>query len=161
MLILSICFIAELLFVISGPPSTAFKYESTVIAHAQTSNTEIEFKGVSAGSGRKRDGTPFSFALYKSTDHTGVSASTEKYRSSNAAANALRKKLGRAANVVETGSKFSPDGKRIGTRSVAIFPSQGTSKAQAMVLWTNRSDFHYIQSTSLKHALAFEKKFYP
>jgi hypothetical protein len=158
MLTLSICLIAELLFIIgAGPPLTVFKYRSTVIAQTQPPTTEIEFEGVSAGSGRKREGTPFSFALYKSTDRIGVSASTEKYRSPNAAANAFRKKMGHAAKVVEIGTKFNPEGKRTGARSVAIFPPQGTSKAQAMVLWTDGSDFHYIQSTSLRHALAFEK----
>ena len=163
MLTTSIYLVAELLVTSSlmALPAPALNCRSTAISQMQEQGRDMEFKSLSAGSGRKRDGTRFSFALYESADRTGISATTEKYRTPNAAKRALRKKMEHAVKVVETGTKLNQDGKRKGERAVAMFAPEGTYRAQATVLWTDGSDFHYIQSPSLQRALEFEKKFYP
>lgn len=139
---------------------TVLNFRPAAITRMQASSREIVFKSLSAGSGKRRDGTPFSFALYESSDHIGVSATTEKYRSSVAAKRELRRKLDHATKLIESGPKLNEDGRRVGERVVAMFAPEGTAMAQATVLWTDGPDFHYIQSPSLPHALKFEKKYY-
>lgn len=162
MLTISIYLVAELLVTSSFMPLSprALNSQSTTIPEMQEPGIETEFRSLSAGRGRKKDGTPFSFALYQSADRTGVSVTTEKYRTENAAKRALRKEMRHAVKVVDKATKLSQGGKRIGERAVVMFAAQGTSMAQATVLWTDGSDFHYIKSSSLQRALEFEKKFY-
>lgn len=121
--------------------------------------TEMTFTSVLAGSGRTEDGSPFSFWSAKSSDGVAISARTEKRRSVARAHAELRKQL-KSAEVVEQGPKTNNQGERVGERVVGCFAATHETKGRCVVLWTDGSDFHFLESQSLRHLLAFEKKYY-
>lgn len=117
---------------------------------------EMIFTSMGAGSGKTEDGSDFSFAWMKSSDGVLVSTRTERRRSSSRA-NAVLKRTLRGAEILKRGPKIDSGGKRVGERVVARFASKGRN----VVVWTDGCDFHYLESESLRHILAFEKKYYP
>lgn len=119
---------------------------------------ELEFKAVQFYSGRKANGATFSAGIYESSDGVGVSTTVETYSSAAQAKNEMKKRIRKAARVIERSSKVDKNDKLIGER-VVISVTRGTGNgAYATVLWANQEDLHIIESTSLRHALEFERK---
>ena len=129
--------------------------------HQELSSEAFEFKDIQGGRGKTEDGIPFSYHLYKSCDGVGVSTTVENRSSVFSALKALQRKVKTASKIIERGPKLDDKGQRTGERVVAMFASNGSEKERAAVLWTEGSDFHYLESSSLRHLIAFEKKYYP
>jgi hypothetical protein len=125
-------------------------------AQVDRQESNITFTSMGAGSGKTEDGSDYSFSSMKSSDGVWVSTRTER-RKSASRANAVMKRTLRGAEIRGRGPKINSSGKRVGERVVAYFPS----KRRNAVLWTDGSDFHYLESESLSHILAYEKKYYP
>ena len=122
------------------------------------SRGEIEFKAVQFYSGRKASGATFSAGMYQSSDGVAVSTTVETYSSAARAKNEMKKRIRKATRVIERGSKVDKNGKLIGERVILSLSGGTRHGAYVTVLWADREDLHIIESTSLKHALEFERK---
>ena len=141
------------------PPQEVMKSETIGLQQAPN-NQDVTFLEKMGGKGMTRDGALFSFELYKSSDGVEVSVTRENRKSPTNASKALQRRLKKVIKIIERESKLNEDGQRTGERVVAMFALTGSDKEQAAVLWTDGSQFYYIESASLRHALEFEKKFY-
>lgn len=138
----------------SSPPETKSSSQQ------EPSSEAIEFEDIQGGRGKTEDGVPFSYHLYKSSDGIRVTTTVENRGSPVRANQALQRKIKKASKIIEQKANLDDKGQRVGERVVAIFPSNGSEKEHSAVLWTEGSHFHYIESSSLGHALKFEKRFY-
>lgn len=120
---------------------------------------QFQFKDENGGKGITKDGNVFSFHTYSSNDGVKLLTYIETLASVELAKRALDEKLKEASSVVSRGPKLEKSGKRIGERVVLTIErkTQGEAESQSFVCWTTGSSLHWIQSKSLKHALAFEK----
>jgi len=144
------------------PKERSSPAETIESPHQQESASEaFEFKDIQGGRGKTEDGVPFSYHLYKSSDGVGVSTTVENRISAFSAVKALQRKIKTASKIIERGSRLDVKGQRTGEKVVAMFKSDGSNKERAAVFWTDGSDFHYLESSSLPHLIAFEKKYYP
>jgi len=119
----------------------------------------MTFTSLQTGSGRTEDGSQFSFWLAKSSDGVAISARTERRRSVARARGELNKQI-KGAEVVVRGRKTNNQGERVGERVAGCFPAKDQEKGRCVILWTDGSEFHILESASLPHLLAFEKKYY-
>jgi hypothetical protein len=126
----------------------------------EPSSEATEFEDIQGGRGKTEDGFPFSYHLYKSSDGVGVSTTVENRGSAVRANQALQQRVKTATKIIEQGANLDDKKHRVGERVVAIFPSDGSGKEHTVVLWTEGSHFHYLESSSLRHVLTFEKMFY-
>jgi hypothetical protein len=146
-------------FVLSVHSVSATALNSMTLNLQSTQETEMTFTSVQAGSGRTEDGSEFSYWLAESADGVAISARTEKRRSATRAHQVLNKQI-KGADVVERGRKTNNQGRRVGERVVGCFPAKDQKKGKCVILWTDGSDFHILESASLPHLRAFEKKYY-
>lgn len=166
-------FTFTLVLALSGFSATAFWLTRLRIAPAPEKKEEmvlkqevikqsdvLEFNEVSNKKGNTREGVPFSARLFQSSDGIDVSVWRENHNSAPRANKELRRKLKRAATIIERGPKLGQKGQRIGERVIVTFAPAGSQKEHSSVLWTNGSQLYYVESPSLKHALEVEKKFY-
>ena len=130
-----------------------------VSASVDSQEAEMTFKSMGAGSGKTEDGSEYSFAWMESSDGVVVSARTERRRSAARARGVLKRTL-RGAEIVERSRKMDKRARQVGQRVVARLPSKGQNRIRYLVLWTEGSDFHYLESVSLPHILALEKQYY-
>ena len=124
---------------------------------ADSQEAEITFKSLGAGSGKTEDGCEYEFASLKSSDGVVISARTEKRRSAARAKAVLRRTL-RGAEIVERSTKMKR-GRQVGQRVIARISFQNQRQTRYVVLWTDGSDFHYLESLSLRHLLLYEKMY--
>lgn len=143
-----------------NPNQQSSPAESIGSSQQAASREPVEFEDVQGGRGKTEDGIPFSYHLYKSSDGVGVTTTVEDCGSTFRANRALQRKSKRAVKIIERRPKLDDKGKRVGERVVAMFAPDSSEKENAAVLWTEGSQFHYIESSSLRHALRFEEKFY-
>lgn len=163
-----ICFFMVMLLIGCNGKSTAYSagdrrssMNTNDRAYLQEADIQpLEFKDLQGGRAKTRDGTPFSYHLYKSSDGVGVTTIVENHSSPASAQKALRKKLRTAIKIIERGPRTEDQAKEKGERAVFTFPLPGSNKEQAAVLWTDGQQLYHIESLSLKHALAFEKQYY-
>jgi hypothetical protein len=121
---------------------------------------KVEFQAVKYYSGRKGNGAQFSAGTYDSTDGKVVSSTVETYRSATRAKSELKKRIKKATEIVERGSKRNRNGKLIGYRVVVMLRGGSQFGTYATVLWLAGEELHIIESSSLQHALEFERQFY-
>lgn len=124
-----------------------------------TQETDLTFTSLASGSGRTEDGSPFSYWLAKSSDGVPISARTERRRSVGRAQRQLNKEI-RGAEIVVRGQKTNNQGEQVGERVAGCFPAKNQAKGRCVVAWTDGSELHVLEATSLPHLLAFEKKYY-
>lgn len=119
----------------------------------------FQFKDETGGEGITKDGTFFSFHSYTADDGVKLLTYIETFTSIELAPKALDEKVKEASSVSARGPKLDRNGKPIGERVVltAEKKTQGEAESKTFVCWTIGSNLHWIESKSLKHALAFEK----
>ena len=122
--------------------------------------SEINFRPVQAASGTLPDATRFSVQNYDSPDGVNLSMRIDTC-SSPAVANKKLLKFVKNARVIKRGPKLDQMGRVVGERFVVKFPAKGKYKSQIGVLWVNKTEIYYIQSSSFVHAIEFEKRFHP
>lgn len=142
-----------------------FRFPKTLSEKIATTHNPVretaEYKSIVAGHGTAQDGSPVSFTIYLSVDDVYVKKSVERHRSPRLAEEALQERLRSALTIVEQGRRLRRDGQQIGDRAVVMLAPGTTQQAQAAVLWTDGSDLLSLESSSLRHALEFEKKLNP
>ena len=121
----------------------------------------INFQWAGGGRGLKKGAIEVSFTRVKSDDGVLVEWRTETYRSATRVQREIQEVISKAASVVERTTKLSLDGKPIGERAVLMVPASRAQEAQAVVVWTDGPKLYVLESSSLRHVLAFEKQLYP
>ena len=116
----------------------------------------LEFKAQAFFSGRGKNGVRFSRNFYSSSDGVGVSQILETYASAARAKAELKKRVHRAGKVIEQSVKSDQNGDTV-QRVVLLFSAARDRKSYAAILWTEGAVLGAIESTSLEHALRFER----
>jgi hypothetical protein len=124
---------------------------------------QVRFKDERGGSGTTEDGNHFSFHVYKSQDEVELLTYIEIFPSSELARKAFDEKVAEGSSIIARGPRLDKNGKSIGERVVLTVErrAMGETQSESFICWTIGSRLHWIQSKSLKHALAFENTFYP
>jgi hypothetical protein len=124
---------------------------------------QLQFKDENGGKGITKDGNVFSFHTYSSNDGVKLLTYIEACSSGLNAKRALDQKIKEASSISARGPKLGKDGEPIGERVVLTVEkkAQGEPQSESFICWTVGSELHWIQSRSLKHALAFEKTLNP
>jgi hypothetical protein len=124
---------------------------------------QLQFKDENGGKGITKDGNLFSFHTYTSNDGVKLLTYIETCSSGLNAKRALDQKIKEASSIRARGPKLGKDGKPIGERVVLTVEkkAQGGAQSESFICWTAGSELHWIQSQSLKYALAFEKTLDP
>jgi hypothetical protein len=146
-------------FVLLVQPISAMALRLISLYSQSTQEKEMTFTSLQTGSGRTEDGSRFSFWLAESSDGVAISARTEQRRSVARALGVLNKHI-KGAEIVARGRKTNNQGERVGERVAGCFPAKDQVKGKCVILWTEGSEFHILESASLPHLLAFEKKYY-
>lgn len=124
------------------------------------SNQEITFKAGMDFDGRMEDGSRVSHLVYESFDGVKVTKSIIYFNSPKRARKELQSDLQKATQIIERDPKLNTNREQVGERVVLfVYGSSHEREPRAAVLWTNESEFHSIESSSLQHALALEKSF--
>ena len=71
------------------------------------------------------------------------------------AADEMEKRIRGATRVIEQGPLLDPHGEPLGERAVLLV--KGESNAEIVALYKGKNKLYLIQSSSLAHALAYEK----
>jgi len=123
----------------------------------------FQFKNEVGGNGITEDGHEFSFHTYKSQDGVWLSTYVETCPSPELAKKAFDEKVREASSVIARGPRFDRNGEYLGERVVLKVEKKTQAKveAESFICWTTPSRLHCIESTSLRHALAYEKTLYP
>ena len=116
----------------------------------------IEFKAQAFFNGRSKNGVRFCRNFYSSSDGVGVSQILETYASAARAKAELKKRVHRARKIIEQSVKSAQNGETV-QRVVLLFPAARRRKSSAAILWTEGAVLYAIESTSLEHALMFER----
>ncbi len=151
--------VTGLVLVVSSFPfkGRSFTAPISMIAFQSESQKEgIVFKQGSAGSGKTKDGSRFSFTEWESSDGVWLDFRVEQRGSPTRARVALIGKL-RGKSVLERAPKLDDQGQKVGERVVAKYYWKEGKKYQSIIVWTAGADVNYLESSSLEHLLAFEK----
>lgn len=124
---------------------------------------QFQFKNERGGNGTTKDGNRFSFQVYTSQDGVALLTYIEIFPSPEPARKAFDQKAAEGSSIIARGPRLDRNGEYLGERVVLTveMKTQGEVESESFICWTTGSLLHWIQSKSLKHALAFEKTLYP
>ena len=114
----------------------------------------LQFEPCLAGLSTADDGSPTSFTRFRSSTGIPVELRVERRASPELARKALEDRLKRAVAVLQRGPLRDAAGKLVGERVLAVFPGPW----EAVVLATDGSRLHSVQSPSIRHVLEFERR---
>lgn len=117
--------------------------------------TDTRFKVWAMGSGGTDEGYSTDFTQLRASDCVTVYSETESMGSPMEAQGAMEKRIRGASRVVERGPKVDLPGHPDGERAVLLLANE--TSAEIVVWFRGNSRLHIIESTSLAHALAYEK----
>jgi hypothetical protein len=127
---------------ISSEPSPMTKrtYDDIVIAHGSDG------------------GFPMGHGAITTSDGMNFSWRRITYGSPQRANKELQKKVNEAVDIINRQPNLNDQKRQVGEKVVATFPvAKGSSGVFARILWTNSSDFGYVEGSSLESILAYEK----
>jgi hypothetical protein len=153
--------VAGLLLALGGCVSAPMPRErgaSQETARVERKGTEIKFKRTLMGDGFN-EGRRTSFMAYESDDGVKVLLSVETFPSPALARRELLRSVREAEKVLEHQRSIN-NRNPYEERASLILKSQDSSPKTA-ILWTSGRDLHFIESSSLRHALLFEKNMKP
>lgn len=119
--------------------------------------TPIRFQAESTACGRVIDGGEFSATAYSSSYSVRLSFAHYSYSSKDEANEVFDHYVREAVRVVETTPNLNKRGIPLGRRAVTISYNPETKQTYASVFWTDGGALHFIESSSLLHAIEFEK----
>ncbi len=128
---------------------------------ADSKQSDLDFKETSMGEAVTAEGFHYPFHDWKSNDGVAVTSAILTYNSSGQAREAFLKRLTESSKVIERSPRIGKSGRKRGERAIATFSYPGRKEEFSGILWTDGREFHDVESLSLRHALAFEQKFYP
>jgi hypothetical protein len=94
--------------------------------------------------------------LYESSDGVKISFTSKIFRSVTRARRELENKI-RGAEIIERTPKIIKE-QRVGERVVVILAADSSGQRRACIFWTYNDALIWIESTSLDHLLAFERR---
>jgi hypothetical protein len=135
---------------------------SGAIFRGQTTD-QFQFEHERGGDGTTKDGNRFSFQVYTSQDGVALLTYIEEYPTRELANRAMDEKAREASSIIARGPRLDRNGEYLGERVVLTVEkkTQGEVESESFICWTTGSRLHWIQSKSLKHALAYENMLYP
>jgi hypothetical protein len=86
---------------------------------------------------------------------------SEFYDSPKRANKKLQKKLKQATKIIKQESVFDEQGKQVGKKVIAIFPSKDSDNGAAELLWTDDSRLTTVSGNSLRDIEKYEKHRFP
>ena len=138
------------------PADASSGRESIPVAKPQAPSTtpDVTFTGGVSGQ-MVRHGRSVDFQVFQSSDGVQLQMSVETFRTTAQAQNEVERSVANAAKVVERvknkgGIGQPPD-------RVVIYRRTKDPSRKVAIMWTVGRDVHVIDSSSLKHALLFEK----
>lgn len=157
---LVICVLTSFVVLIPEYGFDRFAEEPKIFARQDLNEQVIHFEPQLFASDLKPDGTRVSYNTYVSADGVGVLFTVQKHRSATSANNALKRRIRKASKIIERGVKLDKDGRRVGDRVLLLSHTRLPQKTVAGVVWSERATLYSVESSSLKHALEFEKQNY-
>lgn len=121
---------------------------------------EIRFELLGEGRSFPRGAINGDFQNYKSTDGVYLQATVQEYRSAAQARNEMQRRVKTAVKIIERGPKRTEGAQQKDERIVLLSRHSRASEVQAVILWNDGAKLHTLESSSLKHILAFEKQVY-
>src|SRR5215472_9305358 len=117
---------------------------------------QLQFKDEVGGLAIAKDGNELSFHTYKSQDGVTLSTFIETCSSPELAKKAFEEKVKEASSIIARGARLDRNGEYLGERAVLTVENmiKGKVESESFICWTTPSRLHWIQSKSLKHALA-------
>ncbi len=98
------------------------------------------------------------FGAFSSSDGMKFSSTNIYFGSPKRANRELQKTLIDASEIIKRETILDREGRKIGQRVVAMFaPYNDSSVASAKVIWAEGSNFGYIDSSSLRNIIEYEK----
>jgi len=144
----------------SRSSTITMKEQQTTNKPQTTPDQATEFNELTSVKGTTKDGAPYSAQIFESPDGVRVSVTRENRDSPARADKELHRRIEKALEIIDRGTKVDQKGHTSGQRVVARFAKSGSSESEAAILWTDGSQLYSIASSSLTVALEFEKKFY-
>jgi hypothetical protein len=121
---------------------------------------DLDFKETMVGEQGAPNGTHLSFHTWRATDGITVTSSMQEFRSIAQAKKAFAHRLKEAVKVTDRKPRLGQGGRETGERALASFSYPNKTEQFLGIIWTDGLTFHDVESVSLPHALAFEKRFY-
>jgi hypothetical protein len=119
----------------------------------------LRFENAGAGSLATRSGGRGGFTVFRSRDGADLSFAHLAFPSREVAGESFQDTLSRASRIVEREALYDRSGNTlVGERVVALFPARNGSE-WAVVICLDDTKLYQISSSSLRHALVFDKRY--
>ncbi len=119
----------------------------------------VRFRRLSGGK-LEHQGVAVEVNNYKAQDDVLVQQIIQEYPSPSGSGQEMQKMIKRAASVIERGPQKGREGRPTEERAVLMLGGLPSGQAQATVVWTDGPNLYVLQSSSLRHVLAFEAQAY-
>lgn len=123
----------------------------------QINNQTITFNAMTNFDGKTKDGESVSDLVSESSDGVNVTRTIIFFKSAERAQANLQSEVKKAVQIIDQSPVLDTNGDKTGERAVLLYAPQPPFEARAAVVWTGKSEFHSVSSTSLQHVLEFEK----
>ncbi len=130
-------------------------YHTVVLRDKDFMGREVRFKSRGAGTLLLPNGRLGGFTTVRASDCVDVAVESEDEGLPAQAEGEMEKKIQRAVRVIDRGPIIGPSGEPLGERAVLLEKEE--PNAEIVVLYKGKRYVGLIKSTSLAHALAFEK----
>ena len=117
---------------------------------------QVEHPPGAAGNGVTKDGIPFSFTSFSSSDGVACFQWTESHSSPRGARTALEKALRGAIKIIKRDPVFDENGRVAGEKVIATF-SPKSRYGRASLLWTKGPTFGFVASASVESIIEYQK----
>lgn len=115
------------------------------------------FKLVTQGHGRNAaTGGSFSSSSFKAEDGTELTVTSERFRSSVAAREALEVVIQKAETVLEQGTMCDGEGRIVGERAIVVLPSTVRDRNRSVLVYRNGEELISFKSASATDVLEFD-----
>ena len=119
----------------------------------------LRFGSVGVGALTSRSGGRGGFTVFRSRDGADLSFDHLDFPSREAASESFQGTLSRASRIIEREALYDRSGNSIvGERVVAMFPARDGSE-WAVVICLDDTKLYQISSSSLRHALVFDRRY--
>jgi hypothetical protein len=158
LIVLGCCAGLGVLIVLTQRQITTSKVQSQAsVPIQQIINQTITFNAVTNFDGKTKDGESVSDLVFESSDGVNVTRTIIFFKSAERAQANLQSEVKKAVQIIDQSPVLDINGDKTGERAVLLYAPKPPFEARAAVVWTDKSEFHSVSSTSLQHVLEFEK----
>jgi len=142
---------------IAGLQSAPFTSGSAQAAKEPKQTADVVFKPGVRGEISFDNGIRLGFTDYTASDGVWLRVLYLTEDGQAQAVTAFHQRLAHAANVISRSEKKDVKGRVVGERAEVLAPAAPPDPPFHAVIWTDGPTFHEIESSSLQHALQFER----